>query len=313
MNLSIIGAGTVGQATAKLVGEYGHNVVAMSDSTGSVVDPAGLDIAEVVTRKREIGSVGQRPKEDALAAPYDVLVETTPTTLGDAHPAMAHIETALRRGCDVVLANKGPVAERYRDVKSLEARYGRSIRFGPTVSAATPVIATVKTLDPAEVVSLKGVLNGTTNFILSEMDNRNIYYKNALGRAKRRGLAEEDPNFDVEGIDTAVKCAILANVLYGGGFSASDVDTSGITSLTPEALSRAKNRGETIRLVGEIDPTKLTVEPRAISVDSPLAVSGVNNALRVETRHAGTFSVRGRGAGARETAQALLREINIFD
>ena len=132
MRLAVVGCGDVGTSVLELAGEHGHEVVAVADSGTAVVDDNGLDAGEVLSRKRSRGVVGGADVEAALSADYDVLVESTPTTLGDAEPGFSHVERGLERDCHVVLANKGPVAERYADVRALEADSDGTVLFART-------------------------------------------------------------------------------------------------------------------------------------------------------------------------------------
>lgn len=144
MKLAVIGAGAVGRSVVDLAGEYGHEVVAVADSSSAVVADgsdgrdAGVDSDAVVARKAERGIVGDDDPDDALAADYDALVEATPTTLGDAEPGFSHVRTALERDRHAVLANKGPVAERFGDLRALVADSAGDIRFEATVGALFP-------------------------------------------------------------------------------------------------------------------------------------------------------------------------------
>ena len=143
MRLAVIGAGAVGSAVVELAPEYGHTVTAYADSQSAAVDADGIDIDAAIDRKAVDGIVGDNDPEDALGGSYDVLVEATPTTLGDAQPGFGHVETALERDRHVVMANKGPVAERYADVRRLERESDGEVLFEATVGGAMPVLSTI--------------------------------------------------------------------------------------------------------------------------------------------------------------------------
>ncbi|MFB6189312.1 MAG: homoserine dehydrogenase, partial [Halapricum sp.] len=153
MDLSIVGSGVVGRSVAELAGEYGHRVTAMADSSSSVSDADGLDVTAVLDRKDTEGTVGTDDPEAALEADYDVLVEATPTTLGDAQPGFGHVEAALERDRHVVLANKGPVAERFADVMALAEASEGEIRFEATVGGAIPVLSTIEDYGPGTMTA----------------------------------------------------------------------------------------------------------------------------------------------------------------
>jgi homoserine dehydrogenase len=309
MKLAVLGAGAVGRSVVDLAGEYGHSVVALADSSSAALDSSGLDPATVTERKDETGAVGNA--EDALAADYDVLVEATPTTLGDAEPGFSHLRTALERDRHVVLANKGPVAERYGEVRALEEKSAGTVRFEATVGGAIPVLSTVEDYGPGHISATRGVLNGTANFILSRMAAEGLGFEHVLAEAQDLGVAEADPSFDVDGTDAALKCVILANVLACGDreFTLADADVEGIRSIPGNALDLAAEDGRTIRLIGEATPDAVRVGPRLVGQTSPLAVSGTRNIVQLETENAGQLNVSGRGAGGPETATAVLADV----
>ncbi len=309
MRLAVLGAGAVGENVAELAGEYGHTVTAFADSSGAVIDSAGIDVAAALSRKAETGSVGEADHEAALSADYDVLVEATPTTLDDAEPGFSHVRTALEHDRHVVLANKGPVAERYDEVRELEQASRGSLRFEATVAGAIPALATIEDLGPERVSAVRGVLNGTANFVLSRMAAEGLGYEHVLAEAQDLGVAEADPSFDVQGTDAALKCVILANVLSGGGYSLDDADVEGIEDIPGAALELAAEDGRTVRLVGEVDEEGVRVGPRLVPEHGTLAVTGTLNIVQLETEHAGRVNVSGRGAGGPETASAVLSDV----
>ncbi len=309
MRLAVVGAGAVGRSVAELAGEYGHEVVALADSGGAVADDAGVDVAAALDRKDETGSVGDASVDAALSADYDALVEATPTTLGDAEPGFSHVAAALERDRHAVLANKGPVAERYGDVRALEADSAGSVRFEATVGGAIPVLSTIEDLGPSTVSAVRGVLNGTANFVLTRMAAEGLGYEHVLAEAQDLGVAEADPSFDVEGTDAALKCAILANVLHDGGYALADADVEGIEAIPGSALELAAEDGRTVRLIGEVAGGDVRVGPRLVPEHGTLAVSGTRNIVQLETEHAGRLNLSGRGAGGPETATAVLADV----
>ncbi|MGM0717948.1 MAG: homoserine dehydrogenase [Halobacteriota archaeon] len=308
MRLAIVGSGAVGTSVLELAGGYGHDVVGVADSSSGAVGATGLDTEAVLSRKRERGTVGDETLEDVIEADYDVLVEATPTTLGDAEPGFSHIERALERDRHVVLANKGPVAERYDDVRALEADSEGTVLFEAAVGGAIPVLSTIDDLN-GQVTAARGVLNGTANFVLSRMAAEGLGYEHVLAEAQDLGVAEADPTFDVEGIDAALKCVILANVLYDDTYTLEDAEVEGIDDLPGSALELAAEDGRTIRLIGEVAHGDVRVGPRLVPENGTLAVSGTLNIVQLETQHAGRLNISGRGAGGPETASAILADV----
>lgn len=308
MRLAVMGAGAVGSSVVELAGEYGHDIVAVADSSTAAVDEEGLAVDDLLSRKRSRDVVGDYDPEDALESDYHVLVETTPTTLGEAEPGFSHVRRALERDRHVVLANKGPVAERYDEVRALEADSKGMVLFEAAVGGAIPILSTVDDLN-GQVTAARGVLNGTANFILSRMAAEGIGYEHVLAEAQDLGVAEADPTFDVEGTDAALKCVILANVLYDETYTLEDAEVEGIANLPGSALELAAEDGRTIRLIGEVADGAVRVGPRLIPENGTLAVSGTLNIVQLETNHAGRLNISGRGAGGPETASALLADV----
>jgi homoserine dehydrogenase len=314
MNIGVVGAGAVGSAVAELAGEYGHTVTGLADSESSAVDPSGIDVAAALERKRNEGVVGDGDSGAVLSAAYDVLVEATPTTLGDAQPGFGHLETALAQDRHVVLANKGPVAERYADLRALEAQSEGTARFEATVGGAIPVIGTIEDIGPDQITAVRGVLNGTANFILSRMAAEGLTYEQVLAEAQDLGVAESDPAFDVEGTDAALKCVIVANVLAGDReYTLADATVEGIRGLPANALELAGEDSRTIRLVGEVRDGEVRVAPRLVPENGAMAVSGTRNIVQFETTNAGPLFHSGRGAGGPETASAIFADISRLD
>ncbi|EMA16653.1 homoserine dehydrogenase [Haloarcula marismortui ATCC 33799] len=276
MKLAVIGAGAVGSSVVELASDHGHSVTAFADSSSAVIDSAGIDTAAVLDRKRTDGIVGSDAPEDALSAEYDVLVEATPTTLGDAEPGFGHIQAALERDRHAVLANKGPVAERYADVRALERESEGSVLFEATVGGAMPILSTIDDFDPSHITAVRGVLNGTANFILSRMATEGLDYEHVLAEAQDLGVAEADPTFDVDGTDAALKGVIIANVLSDDEteYTLDDAEVTGIQEISGSALELARADGRTVRLIAEVVEGSVRVGPRLVPDNAPLAVSG---------------------------------------
>jgi homoserine dehydrogenase len=311
MRLAVVGCGAVGRSVVDLAGEHGHEVVAVADSRSAAVDPDGLDAAAVLDRKEREGVVGDADPDAALAAGYDALVEATPTTLGDAEPGFSHVARALDRDRHAVLANKGPVAERYGDLREREADSAGTVLFEATVAGAIPALGTIADYGPERITAARGVLNGTANFVLTRMAAEGLDYEHVLAEAQDMGVAEADPSFDVEGTDAALKCVILANVLACGEreFTLADAAVEGITEIPGSALDLAAEDGLTVRLVGEATAEAVRVGPRLVPETSPLAVAGTRNVVQLETEHADGIDLSGRGAGGPETATAVLADV----
>jgi len=160
-----------------------------------------------------------------------------------------------------------------------------------------------------KILAIKGILNGTTNYILTEMAQNRVTFQEALANAQKLGYAEREPSMDIDGFDTACKVVILANWILNKKITLKDVDRTGIREVSLQALDKASKKGNTIKLIGAIDGDGATVKPTEISKTSALCVSGVLNAVTFFTEFAGEQTLVGRGAGGMETASAVLRDL----
>jgi homoserine dehydrogenase len=184
------------------------------------------------------------------------------------------------------------------------------LRFSGTVGGGTPMLEFAKRcLAGDRILAIRGILNGTTNYILTEMSQNGVTFQDALANAQKLGYAEREPSMDIDGFDTACKVVILANWIMNKKITLKDVDRTGIREVSLEALDEAAKRGNTIKLIGSIDGDKPTVKPTEIPKTHPLCVSGVLNAITFNTEYAAEQTLIGRGAGGIETASAVLRDL----
>ncbi len=317
MRIALLGTGSVGKGILKTLAtkDLGIVITGVADSRSACIDPTGIDPAAVLHRKAETGLCGDSSctARDLVAnAPYDLLVEVTPTDAMTGEPALTSIRTALSRGAHVVTSNKGPVALRYQELSRLAAGNGVQFRYEATVAGAIPILHTLQhSLGGNDIMSLYGVLNGTCNYILNRMAEEGLSYKQALNEARALGYAEADPTYDVKGIDAAIKLVILANTIFQKNITLADVDLTGIDQVTDDALRLADQQDVTIRLIAEIIPAKnlYRVSPRIIPKNHPLVVQGSLNAIIVRTDIAGDLVFIGKGAGSMETASAVIGDI----
>jgi homoserine dehydrogenase len=239
----------------------------------------------------------------------DVLFEFTPTNLKTAQPGLGHIETAMNMGLNVVTTNKGPLAlampallelARYKDVEFM---------FSGTVGGGTPILQLAKEcLAANRILAVEGVLNGTTNYILTKMHD-GVDFRDALTDAQRLGYAEADPSMDIGGFDTAAKLVILSNWAIGRKLSIRDVTVEGISEVTIQTIDKAKRSGGAVKLIGSASGGEASVKPQTVPSVSPLCVSGALNAVSLKTEFAGTVTLVGYGSGGTETAAAALRDL----
>jgi homoserine dehydrogenase len=309
LKLSIIGFGAVGQGVAKVVQNVPQlKVVAIADSKGVALMP---DLEDVLARKR----AGQPIANSDLTAldvirtiDHDVVVEVTPTNIDDGEPGLTHFREALKNKRNVVTSNKGPLVAAFGELTHLARTQGVALRYEATVGGAMPIINLIRdTLAGTRVLGIRGVLNGTCNYILTRMAEEALDYDQVLSEAQDMGIAEADPTYDVSGIDTACKVVILANAFFDRNATFADVNVTGIDRITQDALQLARQRGFVVKLIGDVQ--ELTVSPKLIPLRHPLNVSGTLNAASILTDTAGEITVAGKGAGSIETASAILSDV----
>lgn len=238
----------------------------------------------------------------------DLMVETTPTNIVNGEPGLTHIKKALASGMHVVTSNKGPMVVAFRKLTELAKKSGLELKYEATVAGAIPVFSLVRDcLQGDKILKISGILNGTSNYILSRMYFEETSFEMALREAQERGITETDPSYDIDGIDAACKVVILANALMDRNAQFKDVERTGIRRITPEAVSLAKEAGYVIKLIGTIDEA-LEVAPKLIPENHPLCVHGTLNALHLETDLAGEITIVGHGAG-KETVSAMINDM----
>jgi homoserine dehydrogenase len=328
LRLILLGFGNVGQGLGELLLEKRReinralglrlDVVAVVDSKGYALFESGLDLSEVLHAKRSFGTVAKHQKWgstelDAIEVienfDADIIVEMTPTNIIDGEPGMSFIKSAFRTSKHVVSTNKGPFALDYKGVINEAYEKGLNIKFSGTVGGATPMIDFAKKCVVAnDIIGVEGILNGTTNYILTKMHVEGQRFEDALVDAQKMGIAEADPSYDIEGIDAACKLTIIANSIMNRYVTVHDVETRGIGGVTPAQILDAKNRGMAIKLICEIGE-KISVGPKEVPLNSPLCVHGTLNVIKYSTELASDFFLVGAGAGGKETATAVLRDI----
>ena len=324
MKVFISGFGTVGQGVFELLllkldlldSMGGVKVVGIMDSKSYTVDnDKGVCGLCAIGGKKLSGKVGKVDRngmegKDVLdQADYDVLIECTPTNIEDGGEGLRNIRHALEKGKDVITVNKGPLALKFKELSDLAKKNGCIMRYEGSVGGAMPIINLCnEALVGQKIRSIKGIFNGTCNFILSRMDS-GMPFQQALKEAQQLGYAEADPTYDIKGIDSACKVTILANAVFGRDVTIKDVSITGIDTITEEAIALAAENDMVIRLIGEVSDTKLNVSPRLIPKGHPLSLVGTLNMAVVETDCAGPITVSGRGAGRQETASAILSDL----
>jgi len=332
MRLLFIGFGTVGQGLAELMIEkkselskkYGleTRVVGISDLLkGSLYNPDGIDLQKACDLARADKKLSEMPDAfdgDALAliakAEADMMVEMTYTDIKTGEPATAHIRAALEKGMHVTTTNKGPVALFFRDLDKLARDKNVKFLYEGSVISGTPLLNLIReTLAGSNITEIKGILNGTTNYILTKMEE-GLGYDEALKKAQELGYAEAVPDADVLGWDALAKVTILANTVFGGDCKPDDFPCTGITEITAENIKKAKDDGRRYKLIGKVwregDNVRASVGPEEIEMTHPLAgVMGGVNAVTIVTDTLGDVTIVGPGAGRTETGYSALIDI----
>ena len=331
VKIAFIGYGTVAQGFTEIVLEKGDwlreqyglsvNVVAVSDvKKGSVYDEKGLNMRDILSLVRDgktledypEGIKGMNSLETITKTNADTIIEVTYTDVKTGEPALTHIKTALNAGKHVISTNKGPAVKQAAELLETARKNKVYYGFEGTVLAGTPALnLATYTLSGNHITGFKGILNGTTNYILTRMEE-GMPYEKALNKAQELGYAEADPTGDVEGLDALGKVVILTNVVLKKKISWPDVKRKGITDISIDDVKHAREQGQRWKLIGRAEIQKdgsvlASVSPEKLPLSDPLA--GVNeaiNALTFMTDELGPVTVIGPGAGKRETGFALL-------
>lgn len=328
--IALIGFGTVGQGLCEILKDkqaylkqkygYDYSIVAVADFTyGNVFNPDGLDVdqmlAEAATKSKFSKDQSNLKTLDLIKeCNADVVCELTYTDLKTGGPAVEFCKAALSSGKHVVTSNKGPAALFYPEMKKLADENKVRFMIEGTVVAGTPIInLTDGPLAGCEISKIRGILNGTTNYMLTEME-KGIGYEDVLKVAQDLGYAEADPTGDVEGHDARGKVTILANVVMGVSLKIEDVSCEGITKISKADMDRAKSNNARWKLIGSVEnkdgKVSGSVAPEMIDLSHPLAgVMGATNALTFTTDLLGDVTIVGAGAGKIETGFSILTDI----
>ncbi|KAF6247714.1 homoserine dehydrogenase [Nitrosopumilus sp. b3] len=326
MRIILCGFGVVGQSLVKLFesrsddlySKYGlkPRVVGVFDSKGSTVDSSGLDFNKLIEVKKKFGTVkNYSDKKNSMTGvemlkniDADVLIETTASNYKDAEPGMTHITTAMKKRMHVISVNKGPLALAFPSLMELATYNQVMFKFSGTVGGGTPILDYAKnSLSGERITSFAGILNGTTNYILSNMST-GLSFDDALKDAKNKGYVEADESLDLDGLDAAAKLVILANWIMGMKVTLPDIDCTGIRKVTTDDIKKAEKNNCSVKLIASCNK-KLVVGPKEISNEDPLCVNGTLNAIAFTSEHSGTQTIIGRGAGGMETASSILRDL----
>lgn len=327
MKVQLLGFGNIGQGLARVLLEKKSylkkrhgleiKVVSISDITGTAVREEGIDLRRALEVMKKTGKIINYPGAEQIsgleaieAIEAEAVIEATPSNIQTGEPGLSHMLVAMRNKKHVVTSNKGPLALEFKKLKETAENNNVLFRFEASVGGAMPIINLAnEMLSGDEIYAIEGILNGTTNYILSRMTKEESSFEVVLREAQELGIAEADPSYDIDGVDTASKLVILANAIMGIKATYKDVKIQGIRKVTPEAIKLAKEDGYVIKLIGEVKNNHLEVAPRLVPVSHPLNVDGVLNVALLRADIAGDITIVGKGAGARETNSAILSDI----
>jgi len=327
----LLGFGNAGQALARLLLEKRTElqrrcsirfmVTAVATGThGRALNHKGLDLERALKIMQSGGSLDELSPSPAptdnlqliRASGADVMFENTPVSYKDGQPAISYIETALKNGMHAFTANKGSVVHGYRSLTALAAKHGLKFYFESTVMDGTPIFSAFRQMPVVGLRAIRGVLNSTTNLILSRMEEGDSFDE-AVRYSQQIGIAETDPSGDIDGWDAAVKLSAMVTVLMDHPFTPDLVDRTGIGNITQKMIAEAKAESKRYKLVAhawkEGEQIKAKVSPELVGKDSVLYnISGSTAIVEFESDVLGKLSLIEKDLGTRTTAYGLLAD-----
>lgn len=332
MRIGLIGYGGVGKAFIKLIVDKSSTlkeegldleVIYIMNSKGGIYNPKGIDFNKLLALCNERKNIIEDNNENKKITPdfmlerkdVDLVVELTSTNKETGEPALTYIFKALENKIHVVTGNKGPIIHGYRKLEKMAKENGVHLGIGCTCGGALPSVnGGIIEMAGSEIYSIEGVLNGTTNYILKEMEDTGCTYDIALKKAKDLGIAEASPAFDVEGWDTAFKLLILTNVIMKEDKKLSDMKIEGITNLTPDDIEIALKEEKRYKLIGQTSrygkELSMVVRLEKVGKEHPFYnVDGKNKSVRYISDTLGELTLVGGASGTTAAAASILRDI----
>ncbi len=328
--IALIGFGTVAQGLCEILEEkreslrndhqFDFEIVAViTRSRGCMYNPEGLPLRLLNQEAISTTPFTQHVKDwdtETLIRQSNatVIVELAHTNLQNAEPARTHCHTAFKYGKHIITGNKGPAALYYSELKRMADEHNCAFLNEATVLSGTPVLSLLKYSLPGNRISeIRGILNGTTNYILSEME-RGASFDAAFAVADQKGYLEADPSADIDGYDAQAKLAILANIIFNRSLKPTDIKCNGIADITSDDIEQAKSQGKRWKLIASLsiedDGIVAEVKPEALPLDDPLSqIEGTLNAITFSTDLLGDLTISGPGAGKIETGFSILSDL----
>ena len=331
-NLALLGFGNVGRALARLFMQKQVDLLERYNLTfavtgiatgrhGTAIDLDGIDLERALTIVESGNSLAELSAAPVSNEAFDfirrcgadVLFENTPVSYADGQPAVDHIRTALELGMSAITANKGPVVHAYRQLTELAEAKRLKFYFESTVMDGAPIFSLYReTLPGAHLSALRGILNSTTNLILTRMESGETF-EQAVAYAQKIGIAETDPSGDVDGWDAAVKVAALVTVMMGVPLTPQQVNRQGIRDITLQEIERAREENKRWKLVcsatRHAEGVEASVAPEMVGTESPLyGVNGTTSIVQFVTDVLGLLSVIEEDPGPHTTAYGLFAD-----
>lgn len=333
-DIIITGYGTVAKEFLKIIQRrndkikehYGvsYRIIGIVGSKGMIYEEKGIDLSILLTCGKGSAAIikyaslkGLSLQEPRWAG--DVLVECSPTNLETGEPALSYIKSAIRANMHIVSVSKGALVQALPELQQLAAEHHCQIKYSGATAAALPTMDIGEfSLAGSEITSVEGILNGTSNFILSSMSEENLTFEAALKIAQDKGIAEANPALDIKGFDSAYKILLIANGLFHTQLTLNDVTIEGIQHVTKKDMQYAKINGNEIKLLASAkwqhEKLVLTVSPETISPDNPLIhVKGTNKGILFHTEEMGTICCLGGASHPKGAAAAAIKDMtNLF-
>jgi homoserine dehydrogenase len=322
-NLCFLGFGNVNRTLVRLLADrteelrtrhgIAYRITGIaSRRLGWIADPNGLNTEGVLQSDSKLSNVQGSVNEWLADARADVVFEATSLNVKDGQPAVDHIRAALEHGAHAITANKGPIVHGYRDLRDLAAKKGKRFLFESTVMDGVPIFSFFDQLPAIHLQGFHGILNSTTNVILSEME-QGLTFDAALKKAQALGVAETDATHDIDGWDAAVKTAALITVLMDIPIRLEDIEREGIRDLTPQALRNARRDGWPFKLVCRARRTATgvdaSVKPEKVLSTQPMAkITGTSSYIYFETDIFPGLAITEENPGLYATAYGLLAD-----
>lgn len=309
--VGLVGLGTVGSEVAKRLQDRSESLRTRTGTTVELTAVAEPDVPSTFEDRLDRLEYYEDAQELIENAEVDVLVEL----IGGLTPAGGIVESAIESGMDVVTANKELLAHQGKELFEAAESHNQRIRFEAAVGGCIPVVRSIReAMVDTDFDAIYGIINGTSNYVLTRMENDGISFEEALGLAQQKGYAEADPSYDVEGTDTAHKIALLAGLAFGTRVTLDEIYCEGIRKIRPEIIRDAKEFGYKIKLLGLTKQTDrgldTRVHPTLVPEESALAaIQHEYNAVLTQGEPVGRNMLTGKGAGGGPTATAVIGDI----